>query len=131
MGPSFVDYLFNEHVPHKLLKTLQRVAKPSTSALRQSIESDLERLDTGPRRLGVETWLNLYTKIANKAEQVNGPPYEATTPYLIRHLIQSSHIVNPTFHAAYGQAAEEGTLEFTLEELINKFNISYKPPKGR
>ena len=93
------------------------------------IKSDLRRLDTGPRRLGVEAWLSLYTKILKKAEQVKEPPYEATKPYLIRHLIQSSHLVNPTFHAAYRQAAEEGTLDFTLEELINKFNISYKPQR--
>lgn len=131
VGPNFVDYLFNEHVPHKLLRTLQRVAKPSRAALRQLIESDFERVNTGPKHLGIEAWLNLYIKISKKAEQVDDPPYEATTPYLIRHLIQSSHMVNPSFHAAYSQPAEEGTLKFNLEELISKFNISYKPPKGR
>ena len=131
VGPNFINYLFNEHAPHKLLRTLQNVAKPSKTALRQLIDSELDRLDTGPRRLGVEAWLNLYTTILKKGEQVDDPPREATEPYLTRHLVQSSLTVNPTFHAAYGQPAEEGTLKFTLEELISKFNISYKPPKGR
>lgn len=57
------------------------------------------------------------------------PPSEATTPYLIKHLVQSSHAINPGFYAAYFQPSQEGTLNFTLEELINKFNISYTPPK--
>jgi hypothetical protein len=62
---------------------------------------------------------------------MDDPPREATTPYLIRRLIQSSHMVNPSFYAAYSQQAEEETLNLTLEEMINKFNLSYRPPKGR
>jgi hypothetical protein len=59
VGPKFKEYLFNEHKPHELLQILQRVAKPSKAALRQLLEADLERLEIGPKRLGVESWLNL------------------------------------------------------------------------
>ena len=55
VGPKFKEYLFNEHKPHELLRILQRVATPSKAALRQLLEADLERLEIGPKRLGVET----------------------------------------------------------------------------
>jgi hypothetical protein len=55
VGPKFKEYLFEEHNPRKLLQILQRVAKPSKAALRQLLDGDLERLDVGPKRLGVET----------------------------------------------------------------------------
>jgi hypothetical protein len=78
-GPKFKEYLFNEHNPRKLLQTLQRVAKPSKATLRQLLEADLERLEIGPKRLGVESWLNLYTKILTKGKRIDDPPREATT----------------------------------------------------
>ena len=53
VGPKFKEYLFNEHNPHKLLQILQHVAKPSKAALRQLLEADLERLEIGPKRLGL------------------------------------------------------------------------------
>lgn len=131
VGSNFSNYLFNEHKPHKLLQTLQRVAKPSKAALRQAIKADLERLEVGPKRLGVEAWLSLYTTISQKAKQIDDPPYEASPQSLINHLVQSSHMINPNFNSAYGQQADEETLNFTLEEMIHKFNLSYKPPKTR
>ena len=69
--PKFKEYLFNEHNPRKLLQTLQRVAKPSKATLRQLLEADLERLEIGPKRLGVESWLNLYTKILTKGKRID------------------------------------------------------------
>ncbi|KAN0067454.1 hypothetical protein V8E54_005970 [Elaphomyces granulatus] len=129
VGPKFKEYLFNEHNPHKLLQILQRVAKPSKAALRQLLEADLERLEIGPKRLGVESWLNLYVKILTKGKRIDDPPREATSPYLIRHFVQSCEALNPSIFAAYSLQAEEGELTLTLEELINKFNITYKPPK--
>lgn len=130
VGPNFSNYLFNEHNPHKLLRTLQRVANPSKATLRQAIKTDIERLETGPKRLGVDTWLNLYTQIYTKAKQIENPPYEATTSYLISHFIQSSYMVNPNFNSEYGQKADEEALNFTLEEMIHKFNLSYRPSRG-
>jgi hypothetical protein len=129
VGPNFKEYLFNEHNPHKLLQTLQRVAKPSKAALRQLLEADLERLEIGPKRLGVESWLNLYTKILTKGKRIDDPPREATSSYLIRHFVQSCEAINPSIFAAYSLQAEEGELTLTLEELISKFNITYRPPK--
>ncbi|KAN0076481.1 hypothetical protein V8E54_006623 [Elaphomyces granulatus] len=67
-GTKFKEYFFNEHKPHELLRILQRVAKPSKAALRQLLEADFERLEIGPKRLGVETWLNLHAKILTKLE---------------------------------------------------------------
>jgi hypothetical protein len=131
VGPKFKEYLFNEHDPRKLLQTLQRVAKPSKAALRQLLEADLERLEIGPKRLGVESWLNLYTKILTKGKRIDDPPREATSPYLIRHFVQSCETINPSIFAVYSLQAEEGELTLTLEELINKFNITYRPPKIR
>jgi hypothetical protein len=75
-------------------------------------------LKIGPKRLGVESWLNLYTKILTK-----GKPREATSSYLIRHFVQSCESLNPSIFAAYSLQAEEGELKLTLEELISKFNI--------
>ena len=69
MGPKFKEYLFNEHNPRKLLQTLQCVVKSSKAAFRQLLEADLERLEIGPKRLGVESWLNLYTKILTKGKR--------------------------------------------------------------
>jgi hypothetical protein len=129
VGPKFKEYLFNEHKPHKLLQILQRVAKPSKAALRQLLEADLERLEIGPKRLGVESWLNLYVKILAKGKRIDDPPREATSPYLIRHFVQSCEAMNPSIFAAYSLQAEEGELNLTLEELISKFNITYRPPK--
>ena len=129
VGSTFKEYLFNEHDPHKLLQILQRVAKPSKAALRQLLEANLERLEIGPKRLGLETWLNLYTKILTKGKRIDDPPREATEAYLIRHLIQSCETMNPSIFAAYSLQAEEGELNLTLEELISKFNITYRPPK--
>jgi hypothetical protein len=129
VGPKFKEYLFNEHKPHELLQILHRVARPSKAALRQLLEADLERLEIGPKRLGVESWLNLYVKILTKAKRIDDPPREATSPYLIRHFIQSCEALNPSIFAAYSLQAEEGELNLTLEELINKFNITYRPPK--
>ncbi len=129
VGPKFKEYLFNEHNPRKLLQILQRVAKPSKAALRQLLEADLERLEIGPKRLGVESWLNLYVKILTKGKRIDDPPREATSPYLIRHFVQSCEALNPSIFAAYSLQAEEGELNLTLEELINKFNITYRPPK--
>jgi hypothetical protein len=129
VGSKFKEYLFNEHNPHKLLQILQRVAKPSKAALRQLLETDLERLEIGPKRLGVESWLNLYVKIQTKAKRIDDPPREATSPYLIRHFVQSCETMNPSIFAAYSLQAEEGELNLTLEELISKFNITYRPPK--
>jgi hypothetical protein len=59
VGTKFKEHLFNEHNPHELLRILQRVAKLSKAAIRQLLEADLERLEIGPKLLGVETWLNL------------------------------------------------------------------------
>ena len=129
VGPKFKEYLFNEHKPHELLQILQRVARPSKAALRQLLEADLERLEIGPKRLGVESWLNLYVKILTKAKRIDDPPREATSPYLIRHFVQSCETINPSIFAAYSLQAEEGELNLTLEELISKFNITYRPPK--
>ena len=129
VGPKFKEYLFNEHKPHELLQILHRVARPSKAALRQLLEADLERLEIGPKRLGVESWLNLYVKILTKAKRIDDPPREATSPYLIRHFVQSCETMNPSIFAAYSLQAEEGELTLTLEELINKFNITYRPPK--
>ena len=129
VGPKFKEYSFNEHNPRKLLQTLQRVAKPSKAALRQLLEADLERLEIGPKRLGVESWLNLYTKILTKGKRIDDPPREATSSYLIRHFVQSCEAINPSIFAAYSLQAEEGELTLTLEELISKFNITYRPPK--
>ncbi|KAN0087342.1 hypothetical protein V8E54_001030 [Elaphomyces granulatus] len=129
VGPKFKEYLFNEHKPHKLLQILQRVAKPSKAAFRQLVEADLERLEIGPKRLGVESWLNLYVKILTKGKRIDDPPREATSPYLKRHFVQSCEAVNPSIFAAYSLQAEEGELNLTLEELISKFNITYRPPK--
>jgi hypothetical protein len=129
VGPKFKECLFNEHNPRKLLQTLQRVAKPSKAALRQLLEADLERLEIGPKRLGVESWLNLYTKILTKGKRIDDPPREATSSYLIRHFVQSCEAINPSIFAAYSLQAEEGELTLTLEELISKFNITYRPPK--
>jgi hypothetical protein len=131
VGPKFKEYLFNEHNPRKLLQTLERVAKPSKAALRQLLEADLERLEIGPKRLGVESWLNLYTKILTKGKRIDDPPREATSSYLIRHFVQSCEAINPSIFAAYSLQAEEGELTLTLEELISKFNITYRPPKIR
>ncbi|KAN0086766.1 hypothetical protein V8E54_000454 [Elaphomyces granulatus] len=131
VGPKFKEYLFNEHDPRKLLQILQRVAKPSKAALRQLLEADLERLEIGPKRLGVESWLNLYVKILTKGKRIDDPPREATEKYLIRHLVQLCETINPSIFAAYSLQAEEGELTLTLEELINKFNITYRPPKVR
>src|SRR5467141_4263117 len=128
VGPKFKEYLFNEHNPRKLLQ-IQRAAKPSKAALRQLLEADLERLEIGPKRLGVESWLNLYVKILTKGKRIDDPPREATSPYLIRHFVQSCEALNPSIFAAYSLQAEEGELNLTLEELINKFNITYRPPK--
>jgi len=130
VGPNFKSYLSHEHNPHKLLKTLQRVAKPSEAAIEQSLKTELERLEVGPKRLGVEAWLLLYTKISNKAEQLQNPPYEATTRSLIKHLVNASQYINPSFYSEFSFAADKRTLNLTLEELISEFNISYKPPKG-
>jgi hypothetical protein len=127
VGPKFKEYLFNEHNPRKLLQTLQRVAKPSKAALRQLLEADLERLEIGPKYLGVKSWLNLYTKILTKGKRIDDPP--ATSSYLIRHFVQSCEAINPSIFAAYSLQAEEGELTLTLEELISKFNITYRPPK--
>jgi hypothetical protein len=66
--------------PHELMRILQRVAKPSKAALRQSLDIDLE---IGPKHLGVETWLNLYVKILGKAKCMDEPPRDAT--YFNRH----------------------------------------------
>jgi hypothetical protein len=129
VGSKFKEYLFNEHKPHELLQILHRVARPSKAALRQLIEADLERLEIGPKRLGIESWLNLYVKILTKAKRIDDPPREATSPYLIRHFIQSCQTINPSIFAAYSLQAEEGELTLTLEELINKFNITYRPPE--
>ncbi|KAN0074945.1 hypothetical protein V8E54_007556 [Elaphomyces granulatus] len=116
---------------HELLQILHRVARPSKAALRQLLEADLERLEIGPKRLGVESWLNLYVKILTKAKRIDDPPREATSPYLIRHFIQSCQTINPSIFAAYSLQVEEEELPLTLEELINKFNLTYKPPKAR
>jgi hypothetical protein len=118
VGPKFKEYLFNEHNPHKLLQILQHVAKPSKAALRQLLEADLERLEIGPKRLGVESWLNLYVKILTKGKRIESidDPLPHTTFHSIMRGIKS-------------QQAEEGELKFSLEELINKFNITYRPPK--
>ncbi|KAN0073885.1 hypothetical protein V8E54_007822 [Elaphomyces granulatus] len=75
-------------------------------------------LKIGPKRLGVESWLNLYTKILTK-----GKPREATSSYLIRHFVQSCESLNPSIFAAYSLQAEEGELKLTLEELINRQTI--------
>src|SRR5579871_1963199 len=130
VGPNFKSYLSHEHNPHKLLKTLQRVAKPSEAAIEQSLKTELERLEVGPKRLGVEAWLLLYTKISKKAEQLQNPLYEATTRSLIKHLVNASQYINPSFYSEFSFAADKRTLNLTLEELISEFNISYKPPKG-
>src|SRR5467141_373684 len=130
VGPKFKEYLFNEHKPHELLQILYRVARPSKAALLQLIEADLERLEIGPKRLGIESWLNLYVKILTKAKRIDDPPREATSPYLIRHFVQSCQTINPSIFAAYSLQAEEEELTLTLEELINKFSLTYKPPKS-
>jgi hypothetical protein len=52
-----------------------------------------------------------------------------TSPYLIRHLIRSCETINPSIFAAYSLQAEEEELNLTLEELINKFDLTYRPPK--
>lgn len=119
----------NIYKPHELLQIRYRVARPSKAALRQLIEADLERLELGPKRLGIESWLNLYGKILTKAKRIDDPPREATSPYLIRHLVQSCEAINPSIFAAYSLQAEEDELTLTLEELINKFNTTYRPPK--
>jgi len=67
---------------HELLQILHRVARPSKAALRQLIEADLECVEIGPERLGIESWLNLYVKILTKAKCIDDPPREATSPYL-------------------------------------------------
>jgi len=64
------------------------------------------------------------------AEQVDGLPYNTTTPNVIQHPIQSNYMVNPSFYLAYNQSAVEETLKFTLKELINIFKLSSKPPKA-
>ena len=79
--------------------------------------------------MGIESWLNLYVKILTKGKRIDDPPREATSPYLIRHF-QSCEALNPSIFAAYSLQAEEGELNLTLEELINKFNIIYRPPKS-
>ena len=43
--------------------------------------------------------------------------------------VQSCEALNPSIFPAYSLQAEEGDLKLTLEELINKFNITYRPPK--
>jgi hypothetical protein len=110
VGPKFKEYLFNEHNPRKLLQILQRVAKPSKAALRQLLEADLERLEIGPKRLGVESWLNLYVKILAKGKRIDDPPREATSPYLIRHFVQSCEAMNPSILRLIACRPKKGNL---------------------
>jgi hypothetical protein len=123
MGPKFTEYLFNEHKPHELLQILHRVSRPSKAALRQLIEADLERLELGPKRLGIESWLSLYVKILTKAKRIDDPPREATSPYLIRHFVQSCQTINPSIFAAYSLQAED-ELTLTLKELISSTSLT-------
>jgi hypothetical protein len=71
VGPNFSKYLYNVYVPHKLLRTLQRVAKPSNAALRQEIRVHLQRLETGPKGLGLKLGLTStqqYPRRASKSD---------------------------------------------------------------
>jgi hypothetical protein len=110
--PKFKEcLLFIEHNPHELLQILHRVARPSKAALRQLLEADFERLEIGPKRLGVESWLNLYVKILTKAKRIDNPPREATSPCLIvRHFVKSCETINPSIFAAYSLQAKEEEL---------------------
>lgn len=131
VGPNYQDFVDDMTNPHAMLKLLINVAKPSDAQLRRALDSELDRLEQGPKRLGIEAWLQLHITIAKKAEKIDDPPKEATKKYLIRHFIRACQDINPSIFSAYSLQAEENTLNITLEELIKKFNVSYQPPKRR
>ena len=130
-GPNYQDFIDDMTNPHAMLKLLVNVAKPSDAQLRQTLDNELDRLQQGPKRLGLEAWLQLHLIIAKKAEKIDDPPKEATRKYLIRHFIRACQDINPSVFSAYSLRAEENTLKITLEELIKKFNVSYQPPKRK
>lgn len=127
VGTAYATYIQRMKDPHELLTTLMRVAKPSNETLQEAIEAKLTRLNMGPRRIGIESWLALHSEISQMAEQVEDPPPEASTKKLIRHLIRSSERINPAFYSAYYQFTREGKITLTLEEAIENFNLTYHP----
>lgn len=130
-GPNYQGFIDDMTNPHAMLKLLANVAKPSDAQLRRTLDNELDRLQQGPKRLGLEAWLQLHLTIAKKAERIDDPPREATKKYLIRHFIRACQDINPSIFSAYSLQAEENTLDITLEDLIKKFNVSYQPPKRR
>jgi hypothetical protein len=99
---SFKEYLFNEHNPHELMRILQRVAKLSKAALRQSLDFDFESLEniSGSKRRSIFTrrqsvWMNLHARLPR--HKLNTPyyyyflayldtlEYPALNPYLLEH----------------------------------------------
>lgn len=131
MGSTFAHYIKNKHNPHQLLQTLKRVAKPSNETLQRAIEAELNRLNMGPKRLGLDNWLVLYIKISQMAKRIDAPPIQASTKHLIRHLIISSEKINPLFYNAFARHALQERPTLTLEEMIEKFNLSYIPSTGQ
>src|SRR5205809_1626529 len=95
VGPNFQDFINDMMNPHDMLSTLAKVAKPSDAQLHRNLENELDRLHQGPKRLGIEAWLQLHNTITKKAEKINEPPREATSKYLIRHFIHSCQDLNP------------------------------------
>src|SRR5215469_557571 len=84
VGPNYYDFIEDMTDPHAMLSILAKVAKPSDAQLRRNLDNELDRLHQGPKRLGIEAWLQLHVSIAKKAEKIEDAPKEATPKYLIR-----------------------------------------------
>ena len=56
-GPNYQDFIDDMTNPYAMLKLLVNVAKPSDAQLRRILDNELDRLQQGPKRLGLEAWL--------------------------------------------------------------------------